>query len=247
MKLPGVRPSATELRTRRPWLPLAVIALLALPIVASAGQSAGESPLGSATAVSGSVGISFPIVVNTLNQEVNDDSFCSLQEAIFAANFDDNIAIDPADPTHFIVTACRKGSGDDIIQLPAGAVFQMGDIVADPYNPLGPTATPMVFTNITIEANGSQLERIGSQNIRAFAVGSASVDLSAAGSARVVSGTGELTIKNAYIKGFKAKGGNGAGGGGGGLGAGGAIYLRGGKLTVERMHGLLGSSEPSSG
>jgi len=55
----------------------------------------------------------------------------------------------------------------------------------------------------------------------------------------VLSGTGRLTIRNAYIRGFHVKGGDGTYGGGGGLGAGGAIYADGSlgsgitELTIE--------------
>jgi CSLREA domain-containing protein len=181
------------------------------------------------------------IVVTTTNQEVNDDGACSLEEAIFSANYDDNIAIDPANPNNFIVTGCNKGNGDDTIVLPQGGVFQLNGPVVDQFNSLGPTATPLIFSNITIEANGSQLvgkangsSVVGTpnQNFRAFAVGSATVDLSEIDPGRTVSGTGELTINNAYIRNFQSRGGDGASGGGGGLGAGGAIYLKDGELTL---------------
>jgi CSLREA domain-containing protein len=181
------------------------------------------------------------IVVTTTDPGVHGDNTCSLQEAIFSANYDDNIAIDPADPSNFIVTGCNKGSGDDIIVLPQGAVFQLNGPAVDQFNSLGPTATPLIFSNITIEANGSQLvgKANGSpvvgtpnQNFRAFAVGTATVDLSEIDPGRVVSGTGELTINNVYLKNFQSRGGDGASGGGGGLGAGGAIYLRDGELTL---------------
>ncbi len=181
------------------------------------------------------------IVVTTTQPGVHGDNTCSLQEAISSANYDDNIAIDPANPGNFIVTGCNKGNGDDTIVLPQGGVFQLNGPAVDQFNSLGPTATPLIFSNITIEANGSQLvgkangsSVVGtpSQNFRLFAVGSATVDLSAADPGRTVSGTGELTINNAYIRNFQSRGGDGASGGGGGLGAGGAIYLRDGKLTL---------------
>jgi hypothetical protein len=172
-------------------------------------------------------------VVTTTEQKISSTGGCSLQEAIYSANFDANLAIDPANPGQLITTECAKGSGDDTIVLPAGAVFQVGSIVDDPHNPLGPTATPIIFSNITIEGSGSRLEHVGGLNLRAFAVGTASVDLNPAGAPRVVSGTGNLTIRDAHVKGFTAKGGDGAGGGGGGMGAGGAIYVRSGGLTVE--------------
>lgn len=174
------------------------------------------------------------IVVTDLTQKISDSGGCSLPEAIYAANFDRNIAIDATNPDHFVVTHCTPGNGDDTIVLPAGAVFQLSGIIADAYNPFGPTATPIIFSNIDIEANGSTIQRSSTtQNYRAFAVGSASIDVPAlGGTARTISGTGELKITNAYIKNFKTKGGNGAAGGGGGLGAGGAIYLKGGELTL---------------
>src|SRR5262249_46836585 len=131
-------------------------------------------------------------------------------------------------------TDCVAGTGQgDTIVLPAGAVFQMSSVIDDAHNYMGPTGTPIIFSQITINANGSRLERAGNLNLRAFSVGSAAVDLNHGGPPNVVSGTGSLTITNAHIKGFSAKGGNGASGGGGGLGAGGAIYVQAGALTVE--------------
>ena len=171
------------------------------------------------------------IFVTTTSDEVNDDAACSLQEAIFSANLDDNLAIARVDITPsaatddqrfhevFVTTGCVPGNGNDRIILPSSSVFPMNRISDETLNPFGPTATPMVTSNITIEANGSTFQWVGSGNTRAFAVSS----------------TGNLTLRYAYIKGFHAKGGDGgAGGGGGGLGAGGAIYLKGsGALTVE--------------
>jgi HYR domain len=176
------------------------------------------------------------IFVTTTAQKVGGvgTGGCSLQEAIYSANFNDNKAIDSTNPDHFITTECVAGSssGNDTIVLPTGAVFSLSSIIDDAHNPFGPTATPIIFSNIIIEANGSRLERVGSNNMRAFSVGSASVDTNPGGPPNVVSGTGELTIINAHIKGFKTKGGDGASGGGGGMGAGGAIYLKDGELTV---------------
>ena len=181
------------------------------------------------------------ITVTDLTQKISSTGGCSLPEAIYSANFDRNIAIDTTDPDHFITTNCTPGSGDDTIVLPSGMVFQGTGIVDDAHNALGPTATPIIFSNIAIDANGSRLERTGSVNVRAFAVGSASVDLpNLNGPAKTVSGTGELTLNNAYLIGFNSKGGDGGGvgsgefggGGGGGMGAGGAVYLKDGELTV---------------
>lgn len=171
------------------------------------------------------------IYVTTIQQGV-DTGLCSLQEAIYSANFDRNIAIAGfnADGTdRFVTTNCVAGSGDDRIILPTRAVLQMNSVVDDAHNIWGPTATPIIFTNITIEGFGAELMWTGSV-ARAFTVGRASIGLP---DGTVVSGIGSLTIRNAYIKGFIAKGGDGAGGGGGGMGAGGAIFVAAAFLTVE--------------
>jgi hypothetical protein len=157
---------------------------------------------------------------------------CSLVEAIYSSDLQENLAIDTTSPDHFITTDCTAGGGNDTIVLPAGAVFKMSKFLdGDAYNPYGFTATPIIFSNVTIEGNGATIEWTGSGNVRLFAVGPASIDITSEN--RTVSGTGTLTLKNVYIKGFQAKGGDGADGGGGELGAGGAIYLQYGKLTVK--------------
>jgi hypothetical protein len=158
------------------------------------------------------------ITVTDLTQKISSSGGCSLPEAIYSSEYANNIAPDPANPGTYIDTPCAKGTGDDTIVLPAGAVFLMSSIMPDLQNATGPTATPVINSRIIIEANGSRLEHVpNGVNFRAFAIN-----------------PGEsLTIRNAYIKGFMAKGGNGGGGGGGGLGAGGAIYINEGNLTVE--------------
>ncbi len=171
------------------------------------------------------------IFVTTLEQKISATAGCSLQEAIFSANFDKNIAIDSTNPDRFITTECVAGNGHDTIVLPTRAVLQMSSIVDDAYNYMGPTATPIIFTNITIEAHGARLEHTpNGVNFRAFAVGQTSIHLP---DGTTVSGVGNLTIRNVHIKGFTVKGGDGAGGGGGGMGAGGAIFVADGALTVE--------------
>ncbi|MDQ6808883.1 MAG: hypothetical protein M3Z64_05585, partial [Verrucomicrobiota bacterium] len=176
------------------------------------------------------------IVVTTTRQGVQAagvDGTCSLQEAIYSANYDDNVAPYPPSPTQFIVTGCNKGNGNDTIILQSGATYQMTAPAVDPANPLGPTGAPLIFSNIVIEANGATIVGLGSgSNLRAFAVGNATVDLSEIDPGRVVFGTGELTLNSAYLKNFSVKGGSGTDGGGGGMGAGGAIYLKGGELTI---------------
>ena len=150
------------------------------------------------------------IPVTTTSQRVSGGTGCSLQEAIYSANFDDNVAISGYTSTGTTVvvrTECVPGSGDDVIVLPAGAALNLVKVVDDADNPAGPTATPIITSNITILAHGATLQRTGSANFRLFAVGS----------------TGHLTIRRAYIRGFRAQGGNGGRGGGGGMGAGGSI------------------------
>jgi hypothetical protein len=159
------------------------------------------------------------IPVTTVEQKISATGGCSLQEAIYSANFDSNIAISgySGSTPIVVVTQCVPGSGDDIIVLPAAALMQFSNIVDDAYNPAGPTATPIITSTITILGYGARLEHIGSLNFRLFTVGS----------------TGHLTIRKAYIRGFKVQGGSGINGGGGGMGAGAAVYVIGGGLVIE--------------
>ena len=214
-------------RTRRPQLSRPSLLVLLTAVVFAAGDP---------TSASGAV-----IVVTTLEQRIAaNDGLCSLQEAIWAANLDDSKAVVVnGDSAETIETGCVAGSGDDVIVLPQSAHLVMTFVVDDPYNYLGPTATPLVYSTITIEGNGARLEHAPNGiNFRAFAVGSAD----AGGSVSA----GNLTLRNVHVKGFTVKGGDGVGGGGGGLGAGGAIYVHGGGLTVEsstfEMNGAMGGN-----
>ena len=185
------------------------IAMVGMAVLVGIGLNSGAAQTGAT------------IWVTSLEDKISSRDGCSLQEAIYSANFDENKAPDSfnADGSdHFIATQCVPGHGDDVIVLPAGAVLQMDHATLDGHNPFGPTATPMVTSNIRIEANGARFQHAGNKNFRAFAVSS----------------TGRLTMSGAYIGGFTARGGDGALGGGGGLGAGGAIFLKGsGTLIVE--------------
>lgn len=186
------------------------------------------------SAIFAAVLVSFPqrsaannIYVTTLNDKISSTGGCSLIEAIYSANFDQNIAIDfvNADGTdHFITTECVPGSGDDTIVLPPGTTLTMIFAVPDAHNPWGPSATPIIFSKLTILGYGAELAWSGNAvpSARAFTVGYASVKLP---DGTTVTGAGSLTLENVYIKGFTAKGGNGAAGGGGGLGAGGAVFV----------------------
>ncbi|MBK7472581.1 MAG: hypothetical protein IPI73_20155, partial [Betaproteobacteria bacterium] len=164
------------------------------------------------------------INVTTTNQEVTNDGDCSLQEAIFAVNFQASLAIDPANlngPP--ITTGCTAGNGvSDTIVLQAGQVYQVSGIIQDQHNFAGMSANPMIIRPVIIEGNGARLERVGGLNIRAFVVGETAQGVTVDGTP--YSGTGSLTIRNLHIKGFQARGGNGNDGGGGGAGMGGAIY-----------------------
>src|SRR5216684_3714315 len=169
------------------------------------------------------------IYVTNLQQKVTGTGGCSLQEAIYSANLRTNQAVDHINSDgsdNVITTQCVAGTGNDTIVLPVGATFTMSTFVPDSHNYLGPTATPLIFSNITLEANGSLLQWTGTAHVRAFAIGPV-------GPGGAFNTTGSLTLRNAYIKGFNVKGGDGACGGGGGMGAGGAIYVAVGQLTIE--------------
>src|SRR5438552_2833254 len=109
---------------------------------------------------------------------------CSLQEAIYSSVLHDSldggahgIAIDATDPDSFIITECVMGTGNgDTIILPSGGVFQLSSSLdGDAYNYMGPTATPMIFSTMTIEAAGATLQWVGKGNSRLYAIGQASV------------------------------------------------------------------------
>jgi hypothetical protein len=168
------------------------------------------------------------IHVTTTAQGLAADDKCSLQEAIYSANLDNNIAPHPAGQ---FTTACEAGSGaDTIVLLPPGGTFSMTALHDhDAGNHLGATATPIVTSTIVIEGLGAQIVRSSADRFRAFAVADA----------------GNLTLREVHIKGFEVRGGDGSfDGGGGGLGAGGAVYVHGGALTVEQstfeLNGALG-------
>ncbi|MBK6768477.1 MAG: hypothetical protein IPG72_05495 [Ardenticatenales bacterium] len=216
------------------------LAFLALGAPGGASTSAvrAQQQHGAPDSVQEAQALGATIVVNTTDQEVNSDADCSLQEAIFAANFDAAVAINPNSLNGpKITTGCTPGSGADTIVLAANAVYTTNGSVAsgvqngvaqDQFNPAGLTATPSVTSTITIQGNGARFERTAGTVgvVRAFMVNQ-QVGL------EVSHAQGNLTIQNLHIKGFKAQGGPGSDGGGGGMGAGGAIYVRNGILTVE--------------
>jgi hypothetical protein len=98
------------------------------------------------------------INVNTTQQGVTTGQ-CSLQEAIYATEFQSNTAVDTTDPNHTYTTGCVAGTGKgDTIVLPAGLVFQFDHFWnQDANNTFGATATPLT------------LQWVGSGNSRLFA------------------------------------------------------------------------------
>ena len=178
------------------------------------------------------------INVNTTQQGVTNGQ-CSLQEAIYSSEFGTNIALSQTDPDTTYQTGCLPGTGNgDTIVLPANSVFSFDHYWdGDGHNYTGPTATPIIFTSLTIEGNGATLQWTGSGNSRLFAVGVIpnTGPLTFNLNSKTYSGFGDLTLENVHIKNFHVKGGDGGNaGGGGGLGAGGAIYVAGdGTLTIE--------------
>src|SRR5437868_15304873 len=157
------------------------------------------------------------IYVTTTAQKIAgiDTGSCSLQEAIYSSVLHQSvidangiahgIAIDATDPDHFITTNCVPGTGNgDTIVLPSGGVFNLNTYLdGDAHNPYGPTATPIIFSTMTIEGDGATLQWTGgSANVRLFAVGPASVTINQSGLPNTtVSGTGGLTLRNVYVKG----------------------------------------------
>src|SRR5450432_3458608 len=159
------------------------------------------------------------IYVTSLEDKISETGGCSLQEAIFSANLDNNVAIDKYDlfdgTPHMITTQCAKGQGDDTIVLPTGATLLLDTVVDDPDNPTGPAATPMVTSHITIQAAGSTLQY--SPNLNAPPCHFFAVAYPCVSSLRLfaIASNGYLKLDNANVKGFLVRGGNGGWNGGG--------------------------------
>src|SRR5438445_10279262 len=84
-------------------------------------------------------------------QKVSSTGGCSRQEAIYSANLYTILAYSPG--VGYITTQCVAGDGNDTIIMPAKAMLTMRVPIRDQFNYLGLTATPLIFSNITIEAN----------------------------------------------------------------------------------------------
>src|SRR5262249_51085220 len=120
--------------------------------------------------------------------------------------------------------------GPVVLILPASTVYEL----AQPDNPTtnalagredqnwyGPNGLPAIDNDITIQGNGSLIQRSaapGTPSFRLFYV---------SGGLPGELPLGRLTLENLTLQGGRAKGGNASSGGGGGLGAGGAIFNQG--------------------
>src|ERR1700747_1453249 len=96
------------------------------------------------------------IHVNTPNPG-QTDGLCSLQEAIYSAEFGASIAITHTDQDTTYTSGCEPGAGNgDTIVLQSGVTYSFDKSWGgDAHNYMGPTATPIIFTNIMIEGNGA--------------------------------------------------------------------------------------------
>src|SRR6266850_1170019 len=144
------------------------------------------------------------ITVNNTSSVIANDGFCTLPEAIIAAN--------TRTASGSMAGECPAGSsGGNIIVLQTGATYT----VVAPHNSLyGPNGLPGVTSPIAVVGNGAIIENAGAANFRLF----------------YISPAGSLTLQSLTLRKGAAKGGDGGEGigGGGGLGAGGAIYNQGG-------------------
>src|SRR5688572_24890872 len=82
----------------------------------------------------------------------------STQAAVIPVN---TTAEDGPDSLREALTFANHG---DTILLPPNGVFQMATIFNDAANFIGPTATPMISSSITIEGRGSRFEHSGNLN-----------------------------------------------------------------------------------
>ncbi|HEV1994867.1 MAG TPA: choice-of-anchor Q domain-containing protein, partial [Candidatus Acidoferrum sp.] len=143
------------------------------------------------------------ITVNSTSPVIANDGFCTLPEAIIAANTQTASGSMPGE--------CPAGSsGGNTIVLAVGTTY---NLVAAHNSFYGPNGLPAVTSMIFISGNGAIIQNAGG-NFRLF----------------YISPAGNLTLQNLTVQSGLAKGGNGGAGpgtGGGGLGAGGAIYNQG--------------------
>ncbi len=179
------------------------------------------------------------ITVNSNSPAIADDGFCTLPEAIIAAN--------TGLPSGTMSGECPGGggpSGSTIIVLSAPTSTYT---LVQAHNALyGFNGLPGVTSTITIQGNGAIIQNFGAISASAVPV-----------KFRLfyISPSGNLTLQNLTVTGGLAQGGDGGvgffgGGGGGGLG--GAIYnqgtltLNGVTLNGNRAQGGAGGAETAS-
>ena len=134
------------------------------------------------------------------------DGYCSLREAIMAAN---------ADTT---MNECVSGSGIDTINLATNATYNITD-VADYTN--GQNGLPAITSNMTIKANGSIVRRDP-----AFSCGLNGVATATEFRIFYLTNTADLTLNKMALQ-------SGCSDGAHPNGSGGALYNNGGKLTLD--------------
>ena len=95
------------------------------------------------------------IYVTSLDDTVGAGKGCTLKEAIYSANLDDNVAVagfDAQGNAQYVTTQCVPGSGNDIIVLPTGTNPVV--LVLDTYaNDLNNVAGPSVSACDHLEHN----------------------------------------------------------------------------------------------
>ena len=156
---------------------------------------------------------------------INDNGLCSLREAIDNANFDFALYDD-----------CAAGSGADIVSLPANGSFAITNSYTYFF---GNTGLPVVISTITIEGNGSTIDRDSGTNFRLLVVNGAPGangnltlnDLtltdgalpSDTGGGAVLNNLATLTINDSTLSGHSGTNSQG----------GGAIHANGGTTTIN--------------
>ncbi|HYR22719.1 MAG TPA: choice-of-anchor Q domain-containing protein [Chthoniobacterales bacterium] len=159
------------------------------------------------------------ITVNNTSPVIANDGFCTLPEAIIAAN--------TRTASGTMAGECPAGSsGGNIIVLQTSATYTL----LVPHNAsYGPNGLPGIISPIAILGNGAIIENAGTTNFRLL----------------YISPAGSLSLQNLTLRKGVANGGNGGAGigGGGGLGGGGAIYNQGG-LT---LNGVTVTNNTASG
>jgi hypothetical protein len=127
------------------------------------------------------------------------------------------------------VASANSAGGVNIVQLGQGCMYTLTTVNNDWY---GPNGLPPITSSITIEGNGSTIERSAAAGTPTFRLLYVAADptnpntfnyIVPAGSS---SGGGQLTLQKLTLSGGFAKGGDSNGGGGGG-GFGGAIFSQG--------------------